>query len=92
MNNQLNIFGTDKRNSVNDTEKIGRIKDLSIVEDFISEVEEKKLREFIDKEEWLNDLSRRVHHYGYKYDRLKRQVGLCAPPAFSLSVGGHSSD
>ena len=76
MNNQLNIFGTDKRTSVNDTEKIGRIKDLSIVEDFISEVEEKELREFIDKEEWLNDLSRRVQHYGYKYDYRFRRIDL----------------
>jgi len=40
---------------------------LIIVEDYISEDEEKELLEFINQQQWLTALSRRVQHYGYEY-------------------------
>ena len=43
-------------------------KGLTLKENFISEAYEKELLEEIDNRPWLNDLKRRVQHYGYKYD------------------------
>jgi len=40
---------------------------LTIVEDFITEEEEKELVTFINSQEWMSALSRRVQHYGYEY-------------------------
>ncbi|MCU0440030.1 MAG: hypothetical protein MUC49_19255 [Raineya sp.] len=50
------------------------IKGLTYLENFISEEEEKQLINQIDKAVWLNDLKRRVQHYGYKYDYKKRKI------------------
>ena len=36
--------------------------------------EEKELVEKIKQGDWINDLSRRVQHYGYKYDYKKRKI------------------
>ncbi len=40
--------------------------------DFLAVVEEERLLAHIDKSEWLTDLSRRVMHFGYKYDYSSR--------------------
>jgi alkylated DNA repair dioxygenase AlkB len=40
----------------------------------ITEDEEKELINNINKEKWSNELSRRVQHYGYKYDYKKRKI------------------
>jgi alkylated DNA repair dioxygenase AlkB len=45
---------------------------LKIIENFITELEEEFLLEQIDKSLWLNDLKRRVQHYGYKYDYTRK--------------------
>ncbi|WP_165796577.1 MULTISPECIES: alpha-ketoglutarate-dependent dioxygenase AlkB [unclassified Chryseobacterium] len=50
------------------------VKGLEIHFDFITPEEEKKLLINIDQHEWLDDLSRRVQHYGYKYDYTKRTI------------------
>ena len=47
---------------------------LEYVPDFISAAEERALIEAIDHQPWLNDLKRRVQHYGYKYDYKSRAV------------------
>ncbi|WP_439865969.1 alpha-ketoglutarate-dependent dioxygenase AlkB [Pseudomonas syringae] len=47
---------------------------LLIVEDFLTSDEEEKLIEFVDNASWLNTLSRRVQHYGWKYDYSLRKV------------------
>jgi alkylated DNA repair dioxygenase AlkB len=47
---------------------------LQYLPDFITEDEEKALVEDIDQRPWLNDLKRRVQHYGYKYDYKARTV------------------
>ncbi|MCX4140481.1 alpha-ketoglutarate-dependent dioxygenase AlkB [Paraburkholderia sp. SEWSISQ10-3 4] len=47
---------------------------LSLVPDFISQGEEQFLLDQIDQSVWLTDLSRRVQHYGWKYDYRARSV------------------
>lgn len=44
------------------------IEGLTLINDFLTEDEEKNLIEEINRQEWMNDLQRRVQHYGYKYD------------------------
>ena len=58
---------------------------LTIIEDFISEEEEKNLLKYINKQAWLNSLSRRVQHYGYEYDYKSPQLkpALPIPEIFS---------
>ena len=41
---------------------------LELKENFITSLEEEELLKEIDERPWLNDLKRRVQHYGYKYD------------------------
>ena len=50
------------------------IPSLEYLLDFISAAEERALIETIDRQPWLNDLKRRVQHYGYKYDYKARAV------------------
>lgn len=45
-----------------------KIKGLAYLPNFVSESEHDFLLSSIDKEPWLDDLKRRVQHYGYKYD------------------------
>ncbi len=47
---------------------------LQYFSNFISEDEEKNLIKTIDNQPWLNDLKRRVQHYGWKYDYKARAV------------------
>lgn len=50
------------------------IQGLTYIPDFITSDEERSLIEIIDQQSWLNDLKRRVQHYGYKYDYKARAV------------------
>ena len=50
------------------------IQGLTYVPDFITKDEEHALIAEIDTKPWLNDLKRRVQHYGYKYDYKARTV------------------
>ena len=50
------------------------ISGLEFVSDFITADEERVLIDAIDQQSWLNDLKRRVQHYGYKYDYKARAV------------------
>lgn len=50
------------------------IQGLSYVPDFVTTDEESALIAEIDVQPWLNDLKRRVQHYGYKYDYKARSV------------------
>lgn len=47
---------------------------LTYIPDFITRDEESALIAEIDAQPWLNDLKRRVQHYGYKYDYKARAV------------------
>ena len=42
--------------------------------DFLAASEEEGLLAHIDNSEWLTDLSRRVLHFGYKYDYTSRRL------------------
>lgn len=51
-----------------------KIEGLQYFANFISEDKERELIEIIDKQEWLNDLKRRVQHYGWKYDYKAKKI------------------
>lgn len=74
---QLGFNFETSRNEFTDIGKskpIIPIKGLKYVEDFISDTEHKEIWEAINKETWLDDLKRRVQHYGYKYDYKRRSL------------------
>ena len=52
------------------------VPDLLYVPDFISAEEEADTLVRIDGERWLNDLRRRVQHYGYRYDYRSRVIDV----------------
>ncbi|MGH1399400.1 MAG: alpha-ketoglutarate-dependent dioxygenase AlkB [Alphaproteobacteria bacterium] len=54
--------------------KMPDIRGLQYIPDFITQGEEQALISKIDDQPWLNDLKRRVQHYGYKYDYKARSV------------------
>lgn len=47
---------------------------LSLHTDFITQEQHDRLLEEIDKQPWLDDLSRRVQHYGYRYDYKTKSI------------------
>jgi alkylated DNA repair dioxygenase AlkB len=51
-----------------------KIPGLTIIEDFITDVEHDRLINEINKGEWMNSLKRRVQHYGYKYDYVSKNA------------------
>ena len=55
-------------------EAIDAIKGFRYIEDYIGENEHDWLLDQIDKHQWLEDLKRRVQHYGFKYDYKARKV------------------
>jgi len=65
MKNQL--FKLEERH-------IPAIDGLSCVPNFVTAEEQIRLIEKIDQSQWLNDLKRRVQHYGYRYDYKARGV------------------
>ena len=42
--------------------------------DFLDEAHERRLVEWIDRQEWSRELKRRVQHYGWRYDYKAREV------------------
>ena len=58
---------------------IASISGLQYIPDYISASQEKYLIDIIDTQNWLTDISRRVQHYGYKYDytaiNIDRYIG-----------------
>jgi alkylated DNA repair dioxygenase AlkB len=51
-----------------------RIEGLSYVPDFITPEEENEIIRLVDGGTWLDDLKRRVQHYGWKYDYKARKI------------------
>lgn len=47
---------------------------LTYIADYINESTEVALLEVIDSQPWINDLKRRVQHYGWRYDYKARNV------------------
>ncbi len=56
------------------------IEGLQIIEDFITEDEEKELLKLINDENWSNSISRRTQHYGYKYNYNSKNAKQKATP------------
>ncbi|MEN9613521.1 MAG: hypothetical protein RLZZ628_4335 [Bacteroidota bacterium] len=71
--------------------KTNPIEGLTYIPAFITVEEQQNLLESIDKNEWLNDLKRRVQHYGYKYNYRKRNIDLSmkigALPNWAIQIG-----
>ena len=55
-------------------EPVPLISGLSYIPDFITAREERALMDEIDAQPWMDDLKRRVQHYGYRYDYKARGV------------------
>jgi alkylated DNA repair dioxygenase AlkB len=55
-------------------EEHAQIKGLYYCDNILSEEEENEIITKINEQFWLNDLIRRVQHYGYKYDYKKRKI------------------
>lgn len=72
---QIDLFGNSKKSNRDiSKENSLKLRGLELYFDFITTNEEQQLINFIDNEPWLNDLSRRVQHYGYKYDYRARKI------------------
>lgn len=77
---QLNLFSLLPQQSLgpqppfNNDEAIKVIRGLRYIENYISEADHRWLLARVDGEQWLNDLKRRVQHYGFKYDYRTRKV------------------
>lgn len=54
--------------------EIPNIQGLTYTPNYITTEQEQLLISQIDKQTWLNDLKRRVQHYGYKYDYKARKI------------------
>ncbi|TPG65334.1 alpha-ketoglutarate-dependent dioxygenase AlkB [Hymenobacter nivis] len=50
------------------------IKGLQYLPDFITTRLQARLLELIDSSPWMDDLKRRVQHYGYRYDYKSRRI------------------
>jgi len=55
-------------------ENILYISGLEYYDNFITNAEHNELLNIIDGQTWLDDLKRRVQHYGYKYDYKRRNI------------------
>jgi alkylated DNA repair dioxygenase AlkB len=69
-----NLFDITKADRIVTSENASQINGLKIYFDFISKEEENELQKNIDSSQWLNELTRRVQHYGYKYDYKARRI------------------
>lgn len=70
----MDLFGIYKSDDQLVNELVDSIEGLSFYPRFISESEELELIKAIDNADWLNDLKRKVQHYGFKYDYRARKI------------------
>lgn len=77
-----NLFYPSQDNNQLTLELARQINGLQLYHDFITPDEQDELLQQIDTHLWLNDLSRRVQHYGYKYDYKTKRIDS------SLYLGG----
>ena len=71
---ELDLFSepTTETQSCQDTVEV--IRGLRYLPNFVTEEEEGKLLHLLDENLWSCELSRRVQHYGYKYDYKSRRI------------------
>jgi alkylated DNA repair dioxygenase AlkB len=86
----MDLFGYHKSDDEVNQNNLRLISGLTLIQDFISREEEANLINQIDQSAWLNDLQRRVQHYGYKYDYKARTINKSMRignlPAWSIEV------
>ena len=66
------LLPESKKVHLNESEDISKVVGLEYVPEFISLEEHDELLSYIHSEKWLDDLKRRVQHYGFKYDYKTR--------------------
>lgn len=72
---QTDLFGNIQKSKTELSLELAKeIVGLELYPDFITKEEEEELTILIDNSSWLNDLKRRVQHYGYKYDYRARKI------------------
>lgn len=67
---------TEQQSPSRNQEAIAMISGLQYVENYIDEHQHNWLLAEISKNRWLDDLKRRVQHYGFKYDYKARRVDM----------------
>ena len=67
----MDLFSTFEQN---DKPSQPTINGLTYIENFITKDHQRQLITIIDDQIWLDDLRRRVQHYGYKYDYKARRI------------------
>ena len=78
---QLDLFSSIEQQPPQ-TEHLPRNKEgtaipgIQYIEDYINQNQHDWLLTEIDKHQWLNDLKRRVQHYGFKYNYKARKVDM----------------
>jgi alkylated DNA repair dioxygenase AlkB len=72
---QNDLFGYRKQTHQTVARQHARkVEGLELHPDFIDKNQESALLNHINSSEWLTELSRRVQHYGYKYDYRARKI------------------
>jgi alkylated DNA repair dioxygenase AlkB len=72
---QLNIFSKEQNSKRDLTLKnASLVKGLQVIYDYLSDQDEDDLLLRINAMPWLEELSRRVQHYGYKYDYKSKKI------------------
>jgi alkylated DNA repair dioxygenase AlkB len=67
--------------TLNDLTLFSKVPGLLYIPEYITEVEHSEFWQSINAENWLDDLKRRVQHYGYKYDYKTRFID------YSMKIG-----
>jgi alkylated DNA repair dioxygenase AlkB len=65
---------TPKLKTLNDVSTLSNIKGLVYIPEYITQEEHNFLWQSVNAEKWLDDLKRRVQHYGYKYNYKARFI------------------
>jgi alkylated DNA repair dioxygenase AlkB len=75
---------------------LAEITGLTYLPEFIDPESHDDLLANVDSQPWLNDLRRRVQHYGYKYDYKARRVDpsmrIGALPGWAMAIAEHLVD
>ncbi|UPT65180.1 MAG: alpha-ketoglutarate-dependent dioxygenase AlkB [Sphingobacteriales bacterium JAD_PAG50586_3] len=61
--------------------EIAKISGLQYVENYLTRQEHDEILNAIDAAQWINDIKRRVQHYGFKYDYKARRID------YSMKIG-----
>lgn len=89
MTNQLALF--DEERELSGGQNAFGIPGLRYISGFVSPDEQARVLAAVDGEPWQHDLSRRVQHYGYKYNYKSRRVDetmfVGELPQFAVELG-----